>query len=146
MSFHFVKTADGSAPTTIKYPTNGATILKGQLVYFDATGWVTNETVGSCYTSTVAGVAEEGCSGTGTAVAVQVNRAAIYRADSTANVAQTDVGINVACDSNLGIIEESTDKVGLQTGVVRIIKYIAASTSQGCEVMINFSPAGSQSA
>lgn len=141
MAFTFVRTTDGSAPMTTYYLQSNVAIVKGDLLYFDATGHVSNTTAASAVTDNVAGVAEETRTGVsvgagGTSIAVQVNRAAVYRVDTTAVSALTDVGTNVALDTPR-VISEST-AVTDRTGVVRIVKYLTASTSQSCEVMINF--------
>lgn len=141
MAFTFVRTTDGSLPTTISLPANGCSIQEGDLVYIDATGYVSNETAGSCYTHNVVGVAEAAVSaGSAQAVPIQNNHNAIYRVDTTAAAAQTDVGTCVGLDT-ARVISESTARVD-KRGVVRIVKYITNSTSQSLEVMINFAEPG----
>ena len=146
MSFYFNRTADGSAPVTRYMDVDQVTIVAGDLLMIDTSGYVSN-TLTSAYTSNLAGVAEAGVTGSSvtagtTKIPVQINRSAIYLADTVAAATQTEVGTNVTCSgSPMRNITESTAKdAGL--GIVRIIKLMdAVNTAKAVEVMLNFDSA-----
>lgn len=131
----------GTTPTYDEYPQGNVAITKQSIVYWSS-GYIIDTTVGSIYTSVVAGICDRTIDNSGGSdgdydMPVVVNRDAVYLVDTTGTPAQTQCGTSVTIETALTIDEDDaqTDK----SGVFNILKLINA-TGKLVEGVINYAP------
>ena len=144
--FNFIKTLDGSAPVTSYLALDQVAIVKGDVVFWQSSGFIGHSDGSSHYTQYLAGVAEATKAtanwASGATIAVQTNHAAIYRVDSTAAVVASDAGENVGVRTGDLTVHPDiidTTEYNDNRGVVKILRIVTTSgTSQTADVILNF--------